>query len=814
MGKKKLTWIANAHIDPVWQWNLEEGVGATLSTFRSAADIAEESDGFVFTHNESMLYAWVERFSPSLFAKIGKLVRQGKWHIAGGWFLQPDCNMPSGESIIRQIKKGRNYFAQKFGVQPHVAVNYDSFGHSDGLVQILQDAGYTGYICFRPNDESLEERDYIWQGFVGSKVLLHRSPEGYNTLLGHVDDRLQHYLRRMERHDKDLMLWGVGNHGGGPSRCDLRTLNQAKANNTEIEMEHGTPEGYFAELDASTLPVLKENGLNYVMQACYSSQIEIKRLHIRLENELYTTERLNARVAAAGGPDFTAQLAEAEEDLLFCEFHDILPGTCIAEVEERAVAQLHHGLHIVGKVRMCLLYATCNGKSAQKDEFPLFVYNPLPYDAEVCIQPEMMLSDQNWSLTEKYEPELYDGNTPLQVQSVKEESNIPLDWRKRFAARVWVKAGEVKRLRCYFKPQPAQDVKAVELMPFANKYMKFAVNPSDGTVYYEAAKQAIVRRGGVLRVRKSTCDPWGFDFDRQKEDLGEFRLATKEEAARIACDDGAEAVRIIEDGPVLRTYEVVTVYGASYAVIRYTVYRDEPYVDVSLRLFNTLADVTVKLEFDSALTHPSVRGRTMFGENNLEEGCETVAQQRVTLDDGTHALAVCNDACYGLHHNDGSLYMTLLHPAAYTAHPIEDRKILKSDRCYPRFDQGTHIYRFRLYGGTAEQVEQNAGFVTDSFLCPPVTLQYNPTDEQSIVPLALHIDNRAVAVSCFKCADDGEGYILRLYNTRREQVQSLVTVGNDAPHSVRLQGYQFQTYRIAGGEWSKVNCLEKTGGKI
>ena len=99
--------VCNAHIDIVWLWSWEEGVAETLSTFRTAVRFCKEYEGFVFNHNEAVLYEWIEEYEPALFQEIKALVEQGRWHIMGGWYLQPDCNMPSGESFVRQILKYR-----------------------------------------------------------------------------------------------------------------------------------------------------------------------------------------------------------------------------------------------------------------------------------------------------------------------------------------------------------------------------------------------------------------------------------------------------------------------------------------------------------------------------------------------------------------------------------------------------------------------------------------------------------------------------------------------------------------------------------
>ena len=148
---KKMWLICNAHLDPVWLWRREEGAAEALSTFRVAVRFCKNYNGFVFNHNEALLYRWIEEYEPELFAEIQELVKCGKWHIMGGWELQPDCNMPSGESFVRQILSGRKYFAEKFGVRPETAINFDPFGHTRGLVQILNKSGYTSYIFTRPN---------------------------------------------------------------------------------------------------------------------------------------------------------------------------------------------------------------------------------------------------------------------------------------------------------------------------------------------------------------------------------------------------------------------------------------------------------------------------------------------------------------------------------------------------------------------------------------------------------------------------------------------------------------------------------------
>ena len=134
---KKLHLLCNAHLDPVWLWTKNEGIAEAISTFRVAADFCDEYDGFVFNHNEALLYEWVENYEPELFERIKGLVKEGKWVIMGGWYLQSDCVMTSGESLLSQIELGREYFREKFGVDVTTGYCVDSFGHAAGLPKTM-----------------------------------------------------------------------------------------------------------------------------------------------------------------------------------------------------------------------------------------------------------------------------------------------------------------------------------------------------------------------------------------------------------------------------------------------------------------------------------------------------------------------------------------------------------------------------------------------------------------------------------------------------------------------------------------------------
>lgn len=289
--------ICNAHIDPIWQWEWEEGASATLSTFQSAANLAKDFD-YIFCHNEVTVYKYTEKYAPALFQEIKKLAKEGKWHISGGWYLQPDCLMPCGEGIIRQIREGEIYFKEKFGVMPTAAVNFDPFGHSRGLVQILTKCGQNAYMFMRPYGKympfpqlDLPAETFIWEGYDGSRVKACRTTE-YNSDLGKATDKINKDIDRQSGDvEIGLSCWGVGNHGGGPSRKDLKAVEEMMKT-SDIEIKYSTPEEYFADVNPTEV---FDKSLVTCMVGCYTSMAELKQKYRNLERQLMFAEKSRAR---------------------------------------------------------------------------------------------------------------------------------------------------------------------------------------------------------------------------------------------------------------------------------------------------------------------------------------------------------------------------------------------------------------------------------------------------------------------------------------------------------------------------------------
>jgi len=319
---KKLYVICNSHLDPVWLWNLSCGRSAWINTVHSVVRMMDEIPELKFTCSTAAQYRWIEETDPGLFRKIAALVEQGRWEITGGWEVQSDAVIARPETLVRQALHGKEYFRRKFGVEVTTAYCVDSFGHGADLPKILKETGFTHYVCLRMHDLPPL---FTWKADDGSGVTVLRINTSYGTggvTRAWLDDFLQEHVKSpLER---QAMFFGVGDHGGGLSRIQLRWLQEARE---KYDIVFSTLQEYFRDVADLPLPTVTGE-LGPVFRGCYTSCHEVKRKVARATRRLIAAEKL-------GVP--AAELDSAWKDLLFFHFHDSLPGTSTRPVYERDV---------------------------------------------------------------------------------------------------------------------------------------------------------------------------------------------------------------------------------------------------------------------------------------------------------------------------------------------------------------------------------------------------------------------------------------------------------------------------------------------
>jgi alpha-mannosidase len=350
----EITAIGHAHIDTAWLWPVEETFRKCVRTFATQLRLMERYPAYRFACSQAQQYAWIRDRAPGLWAKIRDRVAAGQWLPVGGTWIEPDCNLPAGESLVRQFLHGQRFFERELGRRANVFWNPDVFGYNGQLPQIMRGAGIDGFLTqklswnrFNPP----EHHTFRWVGIDGSAVLAHFPPaDTYNAEVTVPE------LRRAARDFKDhalsarsLLVFGWGDGGGGPTAQMLETLARVEDLQDVPRTTIGDPEAFFAQLadEADWPEVVGELYLEY-HRGTYTTQARTKRASRRAERALHDAELL---AAVSDVPWPREELDGAWRTLLLNHFHDILPGSSIGEVHARAERDLAEVEAVAGAVR-------------------------------------------------------------------------------------------------------------------------------------------------------------------------------------------------------------------------------------------------------------------------------------------------------------------------------------------------------------------------------------------------------------------------------------------------------------------------------
>ena len=335
----KLFLTGHAHIDMNWMWSYQETVAATLATFRTMCDIMDEYPGFTFSQSQGSVYRIVERYDPELMERMKKYISEGRWEVTATNWVEPDKNMPSGESLLRHIEYTRSYLRNVWGVRDFdIDFVPDTFGHAATIPEIDTFGGVKYMYHCRGN--MLTDLLYRYRAPSGKELLVLKEANWYNAAITpQIASGLMEVVKRSSGLKAGMVLFGVGDHGGGPTRRDVDRAIMMMGWPIYPEIRFGGLREYFREAETvrDRIPVVTEE-MNFFAPGCYTTQSRIKRGNRRAEAALYDTEAL-AALAQAGTayrmPE--AQMEEAWRDVLFTHFHDILTGSCVQDSREHAM---------------------------------------------------------------------------------------------------------------------------------------------------------------------------------------------------------------------------------------------------------------------------------------------------------------------------------------------------------------------------------------------------------------------------------------------------------------------------------------------
>lgn len=342
------TCVAHAHIDMNWMWGYHETAALTIDTFSTMLDLLDEYPQFTFAQSQASVYEIVERFHPEMLERIRSYVQQGRWEVTASTWTENDKNMSGAEAMARHYLYTKQYLTNLLNLPEDALLldfEPDTFGHNRNMPEILGQGGVKYYYHCRgfegPNV-------YVWRAPSGAEVLVYREPAWYNE---GIDDttfiRMPAFCKRS--HTKKLLkVYGVGDHGGGPSRRDIERLLDMQQWPLYPVIKFGTYQGYFKSLEAERekFPVV-EHELNYIFTGCYTSQSRIKRANLLGESRLQEAEALDVAARAGAGSYKTASPFEsAWRRVLFSQFHDILPGSGVADTRDYALGQFQESMAV------------------------------------------------------------------------------------------------------------------------------------------------------------------------------------------------------------------------------------------------------------------------------------------------------------------------------------------------------------------------------------------------------------------------------------------------------------------------------------
>lgn len=788
MNRKKLYMIGNSHIDPVWFWNWEEGMQEVKATFASALDRMKEYEEFKFTSTSTAFFEWIERTVPSMFEEIKSRVAEGRWELTGGWFIEPDCNLPGGEALLRQGLYGQRYLKEKFGKITRIGSNVDSFGHGGNLPQFLKKCGMDHYVLMRPR---LENPVFLWESADGSAVNAITLPGEYTTWFYEPTKKnIEDTLAAMENREELPCCYGVGNHGGGPTKENIESIRKLKGEYPQAELLFGTFEEFFRGLQGEKLNKIS-GPLEKVNTGCYAMDARLKKANRLSETRLMEADLLLSVDASGKG----TWLKESEEMtglwklLLFNQFHDTLGGTAIKEARDEAIMQFGTVSAGCTKLKALAIQSMVNTVDTTGDGFPLFLFNTDGKEYQGYVNVEL-----NWFC--KHPLKLTDPEgreVPYQrVHTKAKVRNYVLGGRRSivFHANIPSCGYAVYRLMveepalCYNNEMELNNTDPYQM---ENEFIKVTFDEKSGLL-----KELLEKKTGYQALKSPATheiwiderDTWGGIQDRPYENTGET-LKLK-------------SIEKVESGKLRECIRVIYEHGGSRLEQRYYLYAKDSEVVVENMLYWDKEWHELKLGFPVGTAKPLVRAEGSYETINrtIEDADEYYMHRFLDVtDQGRQGLAVSNDSKYSFSCHKGTLLLTVARSAMYAQgngrnwyNPLESYEytdIGKITFTLVLRPHGEELPAAQLYR-MARRINAPYEYLADS--------SHKGEVRRTSYSLA-STDQDSVAIMTVKKAEDDGDFVVRLLEQEgREQSYHLTFM--DTVYPLNIGPHEIQTIKI------------------
>ena len=767
--------VGQSHLDLAWLWTLHETRKKCGRTFSTALRLMEEYPDFKFAQSQPVLYEFTKQDYPILYKQIKQRVAEGRWEPVGALWVEPDCNIPNGESLVRQILYGKRFFKSEFAIDTDVLWLPDTFGFGWALPQILQKSGITAFFTTKLawNDTNrFPHNTFWWQGIDGTKILAHQPPVGLEGSISPKDiSKTWEDFREKELNVTHVMqTYGYGDGGGGPSKKQIEVSRILKNNSGIPSTTLSSVREFFQQAftQSKDIPVWKSELYLEKHRGTLTTHGWIKRANRRAERSLYEAE-LFAVLAMVNGSSPRSrvyphhQLEQTWKILLLNQFHDIVTGTSIPDVYTKARTDFSE----IAKTTSTLINHSLSGltKSSAKSkrEFTFTFFNTLGWERSEYVEVEVASAAKYFSITNN------EGN-PVEFQVINRGKGIArlLCYVERIAPYSFQSLTVKPEEQAVPVSKPWEvSAKSIESPLFK---LRFDGKGFLSSVYDKKMRKELIergKRGNAFQGFKDTPKQWDAwdidaDFERQRVDLF-----------------GLKKHQVIEVGPLRSITR--TVYGTANGseltqdLVLYHK-RSQLVFNTWLKwkekqtLLKVAFAVNVKAGFATYETQFGAIERSSKHKTDIEKAqFEVPAQQWADISDAKFGASLLNDSKYGYDAKDTTLRLTLVRSPFYP-HPIEPWRL----NDVKHTDQGEHEFSYALapHAGNWKQGESTKQ--AKEFNNPLLVLP-NAIGNQAKPFLVLNKKN--IFVSSVKKAEDSDDIVIRLYEGHGEGVDTVMTVG-------------------------------------
>ncbi|HEY0735329.1 MAG TPA: alpha-mannosidase [Herpetosiphonaceae bacterium] len=750
--RPKITITGHSHIDVAWLWPLWRTRQKTAHTFATALRLMELYPEYHFTASTPQLYEFAQQDYPELYTQIKQRIAEGRWEPIGAMWLEADCNIPSGESLVRQFLFGLRFFAEEFGLRDRVLWMPDVFGYSAALPQIMLGCGIDTFMTTKISWSQFNRMPFDtfrWRGIDGSEVLTHfvTTPDpanGYYTYNGEVTAKAiagaWREYRQKTVNDELLYLMGYGDGGGGPTADQLEMVRRLGDLPNMPQVRYGSAAEYFERLQQRVandprLPTwVGELYLEY-HRGTYTSQGWIKQANRRAEQLFHDAEFLAAWAALNGGETQRELINQGWKLILLNQFHDILPGSSIPEVYQDARQQFAEIMRIGRQVRDQALATLTAGSNAQ-----LLAINTLGWQrSDPLFVPQTIAA----SLDE----------TALAVQPVE---NLDGE-RGLLVAGFGAASYGLTDLAHTGSSQPAPLTITTERLE--NQFFRIDLDSSGeiGAIYDKRYDRDVLEPGRranqliAFEDRPLNYDAWDID------------IFYAEKPYPI---QDVQSIAVVESGPLRGGVEITRLFLKSTIRQRILIYSDLPRIDFATEIDWHEHQILLKAGFPVAINATRATYEIQFGavERPTHRNTswdvarfETCAHRWIDLSEAGYGVALLNDSKYGhdLHHN--VMRITLL------------KSGVNPD---PNADQGIQRFTYALLPHAGDwregEVVRRAAELNIPLIAyrPQPSSEHQPRQESSAF---VRCDAAHVMLDTIKSAEDGDGVIVRVYEAHNQR---------------------------------------------